>query len=105
LTQVVLAAQAAGMSYGKYVAIHFERNGFRPAFPAEEAEEEPEEVPKCVICGALMPHARACVKTCGSACRKELNRRRSLERYRKNAKSAPKEQRKCAYCGAEFIQN
>jgi predicted nucleic acid-binding Zn ribbon protein len=28
-----------------------------------------------------------------------------LERYRKNAKSAPKEQRKCAYCGAEFIQN
>lgn len=108
LTQVVLAAEAAGMSYGKYVALQRELG--RPAVPpalrrkAAEAADEPEWI--CEVCGEAIPiDRRRGSKTCSEECREERNRRRSLRVYWETKKFKPEQDWKCAWCGKEFTPN
>ena len=109
LTQVVLAAQAAGMSYGKYVALQHElgRNPVPPALKRRIADEtEEQEERRCEICGAILrPGIRGTVKTCGPVCSYELNKRRNRAYYQKTLKFKPDVPVKCDYCDAEFMQN
>lgn len=109
LSMVAKAAKAAGMSYGKYVALQYElgRNPVPPALKRLIAEEteEPEER-RCEICGALLrPGIRGTVNTCGPVCSYELNKRRNREYYQKTMKFKPGAPVKCDYCEAEFLQN
>jgi predicted nucleic acid-binding Zn ribbon protein len=110
LSQVAKAARECGMSYGRYVALQYERRGYRPEQrPQEEpdgAERKRPEQRKCVICGNPLPFGALKHKaTCSSQCSLEMNRKNSRECYQKFIKFKPEAPVKCAHCGEEFWQN
>lgn len=77
-----LAAQAEGLSYGKYMV----KYSYDPPclWPFRDAYDAP-EVKHCEICGKEIPKHRLRVnaKTCCPAHGEELNRRGSVERQRR----------------------
>lgn len=83
LAKDAAAALAAGMSYGKYMALHYKPV---PNKPAPKKETPKKEVPKggrvCVICGEIFYtklHHQLC---CGKECSKENGRRKAREYQR-----------------------
>ena len=83
LTKDCIAAQKAGMSYGKWKALQY-----KP--PVVEVEPEPEEVHKvkqapkriCRLCGAELPsYMHGLKRYCSEYCREERNRRSAKEYY------------------------
>lgn len=110
LSKVAKEAKECGMSYGMYVAMKYEQNGYRPEEKPSEEDELPKQVAhefrKCVICGGWLPYgANRRFKTCSRSCSYELNKRSVREFYQNNRKFKPDGPVKCAYCGKEFLQN
>ena len=100
LDQRIAEANRLGISYGKYMAMVFESNGYGPT-PKEEPERE--NVRHCEICGReLLPGTRSNTKACSRACSDELNRRRNAAYYRASRKMPDFYIKKCAHCGIEF---
>lgn len=100
LTQTVLAAQAAGKSYGKYVADEWDKRG-RMAPKSEEpgpetAPHEPIRYPgsgpkprKCAWCGKdFLPNSNNDL-CCSLDCRYERKRKYNKDKYRR------KKEREC----------
>ena len=89
LAKDAAAALASGMSYGKYMALHYKPVEKKPAPKKEEPAQKP--VPKkesegdkvCKICGASFIAARPHQVCCGTACSQENSRRESVEWHRK----------------------
>lgn len=101
LTRDVLAAEAAGMSYGKYKATH-------PYTPEEDDEEE-EEVPNpdevlctCVNCG--QPFVKLKSRTnklfCSTPCQLQYNNKK---RYDAMKSARPEKPTACRVCGKIFL--
>lgn len=108
LSKIAKEAKQCGMSYGNYVAMQYERRGYKPEPKPEEDDGAwvDSQYRKCVICGNFLPFgALKHQTTCSSQCSAERNRRNSREHYRKNIKVKPKVTVKCEQCGAEFLQN
>lgn len=108
LTAVVLAAQAAGMSYGKYVARQHELG--RPLVPQNPKSRRKQEGEAseclCEVCGRPIPLGRRRgSKTCSGECREEHNRRRSRRVYQETQKFKPTHDWECAWCGKKFTPN
>ena len=86
LTRDSIAAQKAGMSYGKWKALHY-----RPeVIPVAVVEPEPVVVPEvkqtperiCAICGEKLPRGRRSdAKYCSPFCHAEANRRCAYAYY------------------------
>jgi predicted nucleic acid-binding Zn ribbon protein len=110
LTKMVLAAEAAGMSYGKYVALVHE-GLIRCPLSEDRCEQSPGPAPqqeerRCEICGRyLAEDSRWNQKTCGPACSAELNRLRNRDFYSKNVKFRAVEKIPCRRCGELFLPN
>lgn len=107
LTQVVLAAEAAGKSYGMYVAERHEQGLTALPMPIDTQKQEEKEVwRRCMICGGLIPpELTKRANTCSPACSAERNRRRNREFYQRNIKFKPEAPSKCEFCGKDFMQN
>ena len=110
--ECVLAAEKAGMSYGKYAALV--REGLiscpwpedRPRDSAETGPEQVREDRWCEVCGkTLREDAQWNQKTCSRECSAELNRRRNFSRYQENVKFKPREKIQCLKCGELFLPN
>lgn len=106
LTRSVLIAQAAGMSYGKYMATVKERANHPAALGQEEIV--PPEIPlekECVICGKLfsMNGKRAGTLCCSQECSKRQNAIRARDAYR--AKRAAGNIAVCRWCGKQFTKH
>lgn len=95
LTQCVLAAEAAGMSYGQYMAS-------RPQLtPQQQAMEEDER--KCIICGKRLGiDARKGSKYCSRLCAGRANAKVSFEVARAKQGVTPDTERTCPACGKVF---
>ena len=112
------AARAAGMSYGQYVAMQYERSvgsgrsGDKRKSKASQKDTALVELgtavwrdPECVVCGREFVPKRKTQVCCSPVCQGkrqvELNRIRNVERYRKrHGKSM--EPRTCIHCGKAF---
>ena len=85
LTRDCIAARKAGMTYGKWKALH---PGVVPV-AEPEPEEVPEEMPKravriCPICGGNVPSdMHGSVKYCSVECKYEFIRRKQRDYYRR----------------------
>ena len=95
-------AAEAGLSYGQYVGLRFEKNGYKP-MPRPEPVLEAGEVDKgyavCQQCGKLFRRAdRKNAKTCSDKCSAERSKRVAREKYRKK----PVLTANCVICGREF---
>lgn len=74
-------ALALGMSYGKYMAMRYER-GLRSREELRKADTHEQEPGKyCAICGKPMPDAGRQRKYCGKACAIQGRRQTSREFY------------------------
>lgn len=98
LTKDVLAAEAAGMSYGKWKALHPRTHAVAeeaPVKPVKKERKPPEgSWHECISCGtrywANLPGQRYC----SERCRDREAKRRYMEKKREDA-----ENRKCQFCG------
>ena len=84
LTQDCIAAEKAGMSYGKWKALHY--SPVEVAIPKQEEPEvlevAPKEVRVCRICGKVIPRSKhKLVMYCSQWCREEANRRSANAYY------------------------
>ena len=97
LTRDCIAARQAGMSYGKWKALHYVPP-VEVETPKQEEQEEPEVAPKevrvCRICGKpIPPEKRKDTRYCSQECIAEGNRQfqnayyhRKKERMKANGK-------------------
>ena len=102
VARINMLARQKGMSYGQYQAMLYEQRGYQP----EKRKEPEDEAEKrfCAVCGKeLSKYANKHAKTCGIACRTELNRRRSREYYREKIAFKPDGEYECAYCKGKFV--
>ena len=91
LTLDCIAAQKAGMSYGKWKALQNCGGAVAEVDPepAEVPQEVPEEMPKravriCPICGGNVPSdMHGSVKYCSVECKYEFIRRKQRDYYRR----------------------
>ena len=87
LTLDCIAAQKAGMTYGKWKALH-PVTVVEPE-PEKVPEEVPEEMPKravriCPICGGNVPSdMHGSVRYCSVECKYEFIRRKQRDYYRR----------------------
>jgi predicted nucleic acid-binding Zn ribbon protein len=101
LTRDVLAAQEAGMSYGKWKALH-PHTGEEENEPEELIVDPSKRVLVCIKCGKtfLASNRQANQKYCSDACKyqQQLDRMRELhpERFKP---------RKCQVCGKTLDEN
>lgn len=93
-TLTSIAAEKAGMSYGKYVALYGVVTEEDPEIIAEALPN----VPLCVECGKPILHRAGRQKYCSDECMRRAGRRRCVERYRKRRKEEAGE-RICEVCG------
>lgn len=100
LTRDVLAAEAAGMSYGKWKALH-------PHTPDEDEEEEQEMDPdsvvvNCEYCGERFVKSKnnQTRKFCSANCQKNYNNKKRREKARQEAIGQPAV---CPICGVDFM--
>lgn len=101
---VAREAAEAGMSYGKYVALKYERNGFKPEKRTDESDEEQAGARRCEVCGRILPaNARKNTRTCGKVCSYELQKKKNKEYYQMHRKFVATECRICEFCGSEFL--
>lgn len=109
LSRTALLARKAGMSYGQYVGLRFEKNGYKPVpgpEPILEVGQESDEYSTCEICGKLFlkrdRNNRA--KTCSDRCSLERKRKVVRERYREEHKNDPIKTANCIICGKKFAK-
>jgi endogenous inhibitor of DNA gyrase (YacG/DUF329 family) len=100
LTRDVLAAEAAGMSYGKWKVLH-------PHTPDEDEEEEQEMDPdsvvvNCEYCGERFVKSKnnQTRKFCSANCQKNYNNKKRREKARQEAIGQPAV---CPICGVDFM--
>ena len=100
LTRDVLAAEAAGMSYGKWKVLH-------PHTPDEDEEEEQEMDPdsvvvNCEYCGERFVKSKnnQAKRFCSANCQKNYNTAKRREKARQEAIGRPAV---CRVCGADFM--
>lgn len=128
IEQVARDADAAGLSYGQYVARQYETQTLREAARVREARERRQQEQRgkgtgetgrkeyqykgtrvCVVCGEIMTNAHPSRRYCDN-CRddklKQLIRDRNT-RARTERKAGNETKRSwvrvCAWCGAEFL--
>jgi predicted nucleic acid-binding Zn ribbon protein len=107
LARAAINAQRQGMSYGQYMAMRFEQNGYKPMpkeEPIPEIVEAGEGFKVCVICGRpFLKNSRGSqAKTCSEKCGEEQGRKATRERYWKKRNEKPGRTAKCVICGKEF---
>ena len=104
LAAINAEARAAGMSYGRYMAMRAASE--KPAAKALPLEVEVEPDPKCLVCGVPFERKRrgqvCCSPVCQDARRDELNRIRNVNRYRAKHGGALAP-RACDHCGKVFL--
>lgn len=104
LSRTALLARKAGMSYGQYVGLRFEKNGYKPMprpEPVLEAGEVDTGYAACEQCGKLFRRAdRKNAKTCSEKCSAERSKRLAREKYQKK----PVKTGNCVVCGREFVK-
>lgn len=102
LTQDVLAAQAAGMSYGNWKAMHPHTGGREESEPEELTVDPDKRVLVCVKCGKtfLASSRSANQKYCSDACRYQQQTDRARELHPERYKP-----RKCQHCGKTLEQS
>lgn len=104
LSKCAMAAQRAGMSYGKYMAKFGSRN-----ILTELEKQDPEAVP-CKYCGKLFVPRMGNVKYCSDECSRERDRERKLDYYRRvrdgvwTPASGVGEAAICRICGMAFVK-
>ena len=85
LTREVLAAQAAGMSYGTYKGLQYERAGaaYPPAPPKKETAPEKQKAftISCVICGTEFKAGKKHAKYCSPQCSRKAYSAKSRKLY------------------------
>lgn len=107
LSRMAQQARKRGMSYGQYMGMRFEKNGYKPT-PKEEPILEVAEVGEgskvCLICGRpFLKNSRGNqAKTCSEKCSKALYRKYAREKYREEHKNDPVQTAHCVICGKEF---
>ena len=113
LTRDCIAAQKAGMSYGRWKALHYVPP-VEVEMPKQEVEPEvkpePEvkkEAPKrvCIRCGKEFIGGHGNRKYCGSVCKQEADMVRQNEWQKAKywrKRGTPK--RVCKHCGKEFTE-
>lgn len=97
LTRDAIAAQEAGMSYGKWKAQH-------PHTPDEDDEEQ-EIIPDAVVanceyCGEKFIQTRKTKRFCGATCQNRYNHEK---RQREKKRAQPGKPAVCPICGADFM--
>lgn len=102
LTRDAIAAQEAGMSYGKWKVLH-------PHTPDEDDEEEmaidPDSVvATCECCGEqfVKPRKNKVKRFCSTACQNRHNTKKRKEKARQKAIGRPAT---CPICGTDFLAN
>jgi endogenous inhibitor of DNA gyrase (YacG/DUF329 family) len=98
LTRDAIAAQEAGMSYGKWKALH-------PHTPDEDDEEEQEITPGAVIanceyCGEKFVKTTKAKRFCCATCQNRYNHEK---RQREKKRAQPGKPAVCPICGADFM--
>lgn len=100
LTRDAIAAQEAGMSYGKWKALH-------PHTPDEDDEKEQEldtdkEVAVCEYCGERFVKFKwqKTRRFCGAICQNKSNHEK---RQREKKRTQPGKPAVCPICGADFM--
>ena len=90
LTRDVLAAEKAGMSYGKYKAANYVPEKKVKGKPPKKLdyEEEYQWNATCVVCSGVFRKRTWNQKTCSERCR-EIWNRSYFQKYRDNNKPAP----------------
>ena len=96
LTRCVFAAEAAGLSYGQYMAK-------RPVLSLQKREAE-EDARKCVICGKYLgPEYRMGSKYCSKLCASRANALRNRDKFRKQSGVTSETEVICRGCGKPFL--
>lgn len=111
--RINMLARRAGMSYGQYQAMVFEKNGYVATKKPEETETKTQKTePKpsgkiCVICGKpILGKVWGRTKTCSKACGYQLNLQRTKERFRAlKQETQATFLKNCGYCGKEIRTN
>ena len=100
LTRDAIAAQKAGMSYGKYKTLH-------PHTPDEDDEEELVADPGTVIaicerCGGkfIRPRGKTNKRFCSSVCQSRYNEEKKRQQQKMERAGNPAS---CIICGASFV--
>lgn len=101
LTQDSIAAQKAGMSYGKYMALQYRQ----PDFETDVKPETPKR--ECPVCGKkISKYANGNRRYCSDRCRYEGGKKATLERYHQKKAEAnadhERPERVCKVCGIEI---
>ena len=78
LTLCSIAAQEAGMSYGKYMALH----GYNPPIIRREPDDNEDDNAICPECGKPFRKTAQCRVYCSYECYKIFNDREAKRRYR-----------------------
>lgn len=92
ITLTSIAAEKAGMSYGKYVALY--------GVVAEEKEKpKPKGLPwVCPVCGKEFSDRKGGAVYCSEQCQKRRNSGAYIRRYRQDG-AKEREKRVCVVCG------
>lgn len=128
IEQIAREADAAGLSYGQYVARQYETQTLREAARVREARERRQQEGKgtgeigrkgyqykgtrvCVVCGEVMENAHPSRRYCDN-CRDDklrqlIHDRNARARAQRKTGNGTKRSwaRVCAWCGAEFLSD
>lgn len=96
LTLNVLAAEKAGLSYGKYMALKYEKE----QVPKAKAPTPPPGWKVCPFCGKKFYATHGKMKYCSDICAANAHYKMHLDRITGERKPIPP--KICATCGKEF---
>lgn len=106
IAKVCVLARERGMSYGRYMALEFERRGGRALNREELLRKFPEQLNRedrvtCRGCGKLfsLNGRTKNTKYCTPECYRESNARKAKQRFREAKSETDWQERTCVVCG------